>query len=272
MKHKCLAFFIVFLLFFTISSVISFYQLRQITTVKFIKLTLNQSGLYSNIGKIIDNTISTQSTNTEEEAYLKSILLNIDPIWAQSEIEKNVPLLIEYLNSQSDALNVNIDLTPLKSQVSDPSFSTLIPDQYKLTDSIKNPDVTFYKAKLIFKVFQYGFIVSLILSVLLILFLLLLGLPNWQAIFRTIGWAIVIPALVNLIFGFGWLILKEPLKNQVIGGFKPELVPYLNPVIHTLNNNIFTPSILLSFIILIIGFITVIISYFLKAPNLVKKL
>ncbi len=116
MKHKCLAAFIVFLLFFTISGIIGFYQVQKLTSPDFVIKTLNESGIYNNLdnlGEILSQSSEEQSP--QSKMYFRALTKNVDPNWVQSQVEVNLPLFIVYLSGKKPTLDVTFNLTRYKA-------------------------------------------------------------------------------------------------------------------------------------------------------------
>lgn len=120
MRHKCLASFIVFVLFFTISFLITFIQLKTVLTSDFVLRTLEDSKIYNNLSKIADGIFSESSddpkTPIETKILIKLVSQTVNPALIQNEVEKNVPLLFSYLESQTSNLDITFNLSSFKNE------------------------------------------------------------------------------------------------------------------------------------------------------------
>ena len=118
MKHKCLAAFIVFLLFLTISGIIGFYQVQKLTNPDFVIETLNESGIYNNLeglGDVLAQSDKEQSP--QSKIYFRALAKNVDPNWVQSQIEINLPLFTDYLSRKTPTFDVTFDLRKYKENL-----------------------------------------------------------------------------------------------------------------------------------------------------------
>jgi len=118
MKHKCLASFLVLLLFFSISGIIVFYQVQKLTSANFLIKILNESRIYNNIdsfGKIIEQ--GNQDQSPQSKIYFQALAKNIDPNWVKSQIEVNLPKFMDYLNSSNPNLDITFDLRKYKENL-----------------------------------------------------------------------------------------------------------------------------------------------------------
>lgn len=317
MRHKCLASLIVFILFFTISAVIGFWQTKKIASPDFVIKTLNESGIYNNLDTLGDLLAqSEKEQSTQAKVYFRALTGNINPTWVQGQVESNLPLFINYLLSNQPALNVVFDLREYKKtlpesfkealeetvkelpicsqgQVSEQnqdfpscipqgttpeqmaaqltpediqSLVNEIPDTYRLSEVIKNPEQTFGRAKLAFSLMNIGFIVLITISIILLGLLAILGRAYWPSIPRWIGLALALPAGLNLLLDGIWLFLQGSVQSEILKGFNPQFLPVIAPLVETLNRNLIRPGFLISGIIFGAGFILIILSYAIPHP------
>ncbi len=127
MRHKCLAAFIVFVLFFTIVLTIGFYEARLMANAKFINKALDDSGIYNNVNEFAELIVSDeQGLDFQLNILLKYFALNIDSSYLKSEVEKNSVSLFKYLNNETTQPNVVFDLRPLKTNMLS-NFSSKFP-------------------------------------------------------------------------------------------------------------------------------------------------
>jgi len=316
MKHKCLASFLVFLLFFTIAGIIGFYQVQKLSSANLLIKILNESGIYNNLdslGNILEQSNRDQSP--QSKIYFLALAKNIDPNWVRSQVEVNLPLLMDYLNSRNSNLDITFDLrkykenlpenfreaiaetasdlppcqegqpqtqdnfptclsagvTPeqISTQISAADIQSLVNevhDTYKLSEVVKNPDKTFSQAKLILKILNIGFIASVILSIIFLGLLAILGLSYWPAILRWIGFALALPAGLNLAMDGIWQLVQGSIQDQFIKGFNPDYLPIINPLIGSLSRNLLKPGFIISGIIFGVGLVLIIISYAIPHP------
>ena len=141
-----------------------------------------------------------------------------------------------------------------------------VPDTIQFTDLVKNPDQTFARAKISFQILRWGLILTIILSIIFLGILALMGLGYWPSILRWFGVALVIPAGANLLAVGLWQLLHLTIQNQILSGFNPQALPYVTPIIETLNNNFLKPATVFSSVIFILGLIMIILSYALSHP------
>lgn len=316
MKHKCLAVFIVFLLFFTISGIIGFYQVKKMINPQFVIINLNQSGIYNNLDILGDILAkSGKEQNPQSKMYFRALSKNIDPTWVQSHVEVNLPLFTNYLCKKTPTLDVVFDLTKYKenlpasfqeailetskelptceagqpqtqdnfptclphgttpeqisSQITAADIQSLvneIPDTYKLSDSIKNPEQTFRGAKLAFTILNIGFIALIVLSIILLGILALMGLSYWPAIPRWLGLALVLPAGLNLILDGVFSLVQTSVQSSALKGINPQYLPIVTPILETLNRNLMKPGFIISGLVFGVGLILIILSYAVPHP------
>ncbi|MCL5407279.1 MAG: hypothetical protein M1429_02175 [Patescibacteria group bacterium] len=315
MRHKCLAVFLVSILYFSISGLIMFAEVKDLAKASTLVKVLAQSGIYNKLPQYAQTLTSTQD-NPQSKALTQGIAQAIDPKFIQSEIEKNAGPFLAYLNGQQNVPNIGFDLRPFKAKLRTilpdimldeiknlpPCSSSIetqtneamptclpqgassdqlqaqlskanstqdlinqIPDTYGL-QQIKNPDQVFGRAKLAFKIINYGYWISLIVSVLMIIFLILLGLSWWPSILRWVGWGLFLPAASMLLFTFISLALPKILLGKYGSNLDPQIIQLTNPVIEALNQTTKTISLLYSGIITGIGFVLLILSYVLPHP------
>jgi len=272
MRHKCLASFIVFILYFSISGLIMFAEVKDLAKAKTLIKVLAQSGIYEKLPQYAETLVNSQN-DPQTKTLTLGIAQSIDPKFIQSEIEKNAEPFLAYLNGKQNLPNISFDLRSFKVKLqsklprdsSSQIFITQIPDTYGLAQ-IKNPDQIFGRAKLTFKVINYGYLVSLIVSILMIIFLVLLGLSWWPAILRWVGWGIFLPAFSMLVFTFISLAIPKILLGKYGTNLDPEIIKMINPVIEALNNATKTISLLYSGIISGLGFVLLFLSYILPHP------
>lgn len=315
MRHKCLAVFIVSILYLSISTLIMFAEVKDLTQAKTLTKVLSRSGIYEKLPQYIETALVGQD-DPQIKAFSKSIAQSLDPKFIQSEVEKNAEPMLSYLKGQQNIPNISFDLRPFKSQLratlpdimleeiknlpscgsstelktgeempnclpvgaspeqfqsellkadSTEDLINQIPDTYGL-QQIKNPDQVFAQAKLAFKIINYGYIVSLAFSVLMIVFLILLGLDWWPSIFRWVGWGLFLPGFSMLLFTFISLAIPKILLGKYGQNLDPEIIQMVNPVIEALNQATKSISLLYSGVITVLGFVLAILSYVLPHP------
>lgn len=115
MRHKCLAVFLVFLLYFTVTGIIVFWELRMITATDFLTKTFKEANVYQNIAKMA-NTLAAES-DFQTKVLMQYYAENMPPDYLQNEIEKNFQPFLTYLNGESAQPNVVFDLRPFKSRI-----------------------------------------------------------------------------------------------------------------------------------------------------------
>lgn len=113
MRHKCLAMFLVFLLYFSITGVMIFWELKVITTSTFLTKVFKEANVYQNIAKLT-NTLFSEN-NLQSKVIIQYYAENIPANYLQSELEKNLKPFLAYLNGETRELNVVFDLKPLKA-------------------------------------------------------------------------------------------------------------------------------------------------------------
>lgn len=320
MKHKCLAAFIVFLLFFTISGIIGFYQVQKISKPEFVIKVLNESGIYNNLdslGEIIAQ--SDEEQTPQSKMYFRALTKNVDPSLVKSQIEVNLPLFTDYLSSKTSTLDVTFDLKKYKAnlpasikeailetakelptcqgdqaptqddfptcipagttpeqiaaQISPANIQAMvdeIPDTYKLSEGIKNPNQTFYGARLGFTIMNIGFIALIVLTIIFLGLLALLGLSYWPSILRWIGLALVLPAGLNLLMDGIFLLVQSTVQTSGLKGVNAQYLPIVTPIFESLNRNLMKPGFLISGIIFGAGLILIILSYAIPHPSELK--
>ena len=116
MKHRCLASFIVFVLFFSILAVMGFGQVRLILRAKFVGNFLEKSNIYNNLGNI-GQQLSESSKDPQSKETILTITNSIDPAWLKKEINNNLTPFFDYLWGKNSNLNIVIDITPFKAKL-----------------------------------------------------------------------------------------------------------------------------------------------------------
>jgi len=313
-RHRCLASFIVFILFFTIYGFISFGVLRAVTTAKFLNSALASSNFYNNLQEFANSLAdSSGEQNFQGQIFIKLFGQLIEPADLRTQVEKNSTAFIEYLRNEKSTLGVSFDLRNLKNAVkiksgivlpsivteevkslpiceagqqpseeincipadkSQADFATelmenynpddilkMLPDQFVLSDYIKNPTQTFYGPRLFYIVIKIGFYVDLILTLIFIFFLILLGKSNPASIFRWAGAALMIPGAISLLEVF----LSKPLANlatqQIYAGMKHESIKFVSPLIDAISANSLQIALIYSGAVFFLGLILIIISF-----------
>ncbi len=161
----------------------------------------------------------------------------------------------------------------VSSQISAAEIQSLvneIPDTYKLSEGIKNPEKTFSGAKLGFTIMNIGSIILIVLTIILLGLLVILDLTYWPAMLRWAGLALVLPAGLNLLLDGIFFLTQTSIQNSVLKGVNPQFTPIVMPIIETLNRNLMKPGFLISGIIFAVGLILIILSYALPHPPEVK--
>lgn len=319
MKHKCLASFIVFLLFFSISGVIGFYQIKNITSAEFIKKTLSDSDIYKNIGNLVIESLKSQPKDPEmldrqNNFYIKALSKDIDPSWAKKEVEKGITSFVDYISEKKLSSDITFDLSDYKKNLPENfreafyeelktlsvcpageqpkqeipecipegttpeqiaslltqedinSFVNEVPDNLNLSETIKKSEQTFHRIKLAYKIIKYGFVASILLSIILLIILILIGLPSWSSIFRWTAVALLIPSGLNLLMDGIWFLIRPSIEQQLMSGLNSSIGPYLAPIISSLDKNLLLPGLYISGLIFIIGLVLLIISYIIPRP------
>ncbi|MEK7143127.1 MAG: hypothetical protein AAB785_02865 [Patescibacteria group bacterium] len=332
MRHKCLAALIVFVLFFSVSGFISFWEIRYLTKPEsnFLPKILDQSGFYGNLDELTASIFQNQSTqnNPQTEILTKLIASSLEPVYLKQQVEKNYQPFLSYLNRKTIKPEVVFDLRPFKNilrqnapekieNYTDEIIDKLpvceedivptdqkeqempaciprnttpdtykqqivknlspnellkdVPDQYNLATDLKDPEKTFFKTKIVFLIFKIGFWGNLILTLILIGCLYLLSRPWWRSFLGWTGWTLIFPSgsimLLNFFAGFMQKITADQL-NLVQN---KELILLLQPLLDKTTENTLALSYRLSGVILGLGIILVIISFFLPKPPPVPK-
>mgnify|MGYP001583357073 CR=1 FL=1 len=118
MRHKCLAVFLVFLLYFTITGVIVFAELKMITKADFLKKTVAQSDIFQNLPKMAHTLAATnKSTDLKSKVLLEYYAQSLPANYLQTEFDKNIKPFVDYLTGQAPKPNVTINLQPLKQSL-----------------------------------------------------------------------------------------------------------------------------------------------------------
>src|SRR3972149_9567875 len=119
MRHKCLAALIVFVLFFSVSGFISFWEIRYLTKPEsnFLPKILDQSGFYGNLDKLTTSIFKDmdQKSNPQTEILIKLISSSLEPIYLKQQVEKNYQPFLRYLNRKTAKPEVVFDLRPFKN-------------------------------------------------------------------------------------------------------------------------------------------------------------
>lgn len=313
MRHKCLAVFIVIILYFSVTSLIVLAEIRTLVKADTITTILAKSGIYGKLPQYAEAIFSTG--NLQTKILGRSISEALEPKFVQSEVEKDLGLFLKYLNGNGPVPNIGFDMVPIKTKLKTtipdvtleeiknlPScegdtsqdengiltcrptsasdaqlMATLnnanstqdlinqIPDTFGL-QQIKNPDQVFHRAILAFKIINYGFWISLIVSLLMIFFLVLLGRSWWPSILRWTGWGLFLPAVSMLLFTFISLAIPKILLVKYGSQIDPEVIKMINPVIDALNQASKSISLLYSGIITGLGFVLLLLSYVIPHP------
>lgn len=122
MKHPYFACLIVVLLFFTISAFLYAVQFKKLTSARVILETFDKSNVYNELPKMVDQAFKSPKSKVEEAIIFKAVSLAIEPKYLRTQVETNLPPFVDYLNSKTDTLNVNVDLRPFKN-----NFSMTVP-------------------------------------------------------------------------------------------------------------------------------------------------
>lgn len=118
MRHKCLAVFLVFLLYLTITGLMVFSELKMITKVDFLKKTVVQSDIFQNLPKMAHTLAATnKSTDLKSKVLLEYYAQSLPANYLQTEFDKNIKPFVDYLTGQSPKPNVTINLQPLKQSL-----------------------------------------------------------------------------------------------------------------------------------------------------------
>ncbi len=304
MKHRCLAIFIVFVLFFTILGFIIFAETRMILTAKFVGNFLNQSQIYNNIGRI-GQEIANATGDDNSKTLVLAVTQNIDPNWIKSVVNTNLSPLFDYFWNRTSKLNVVIDTTPFKnklpanfaSQIEEllrtmpqcpegpptnmdenapPCLSAAartnlqalaqMPNSINLADYVKNPDNSLGRTKASFTFIRFGFWFELILSIILMGILVLLGRGWWPSIPRWIGLALVLPSGVAILGDLLWKVSVSALQTQYLPTLSTTIRPIVAPIIAAFNAQTLLAGLILAGSLFFAGWIMIILSYALPHP------
>lgn len=318
MKHPVLGVFIIIFLFLSISVTLTGWQLKKTTSAKFIIKTLDQSGLYNNLPKLVDEAFSSSQNGSDAIAF-KIISTAVEPTYLKTQVEKNLPNFMAYLNGKRATPDVEIDFRPIKAAVGSKSLAELediisqamvalptctgsedtsngqiancrpetmdagtasasmaenlknnpllgaSPDTYNLAQNIADPDTYFANAKASFKVLNITFLVSLIISIVLLTLLFLMGLNPWQAGLRWTGYALMLPGAFHLVVSLVGKASINPGLTACASKVNPTTAALLKPVIAVFANNIFNISMFYAGILFFLGLVMIILSYIFHA-------
>ena len=270
MKHTCAAVFIVFLLFFSVSLFLYTGQLKKITSAGFLMKTFEQSGLYTNLPGIISESLKDSPNNAAVQALSNAV----DPTYFRTQIQTNLPPFIKYLNGKSKTLNVNLDLKPFKAAIlkqAPAEAVTSIPDNYTLNQESANANNVFRQAKRSFHVLNLAFLISGILSLLLIGVLVLMGKSFWPSILRWTGFALLLPAALQLIIVIIGKASLNPAIKACVAKASPTMANLLKPVIAVFANNIFNVTMLYAGIVFFISLVLIVLSYIFHSHKEVQS-
>ena len=123
MRYKCLAAFIVFVLFFSITGTIIFAQTRSMLSANFINQILKEANFYDSANQLLKTIATSDKSAVESKILLQSVGVSINPTNFQQEIEKNLPQIMNYLNNQGSLENISFDLRTFKN-----NFSNIVPN------------------------------------------------------------------------------------------------------------------------------------------------
>ncbi|HLB95659.1 MAG TPA: hypothetical protein VJK26_02010 [Patescibacteria group bacterium] len=317
MRHKCLASLLVFVLYFTISLFIGLAEIRTLLKTETILKTLSAAGIYESIPKYFELSMS-QSKETEPQAKIlgKAIADSIDPINLRTQVEKNLPPLLTYLNGRGELPDISLDLRIFKANLAAklpavfseeiinlpscegednlqnpdeipnclPTGTTAgqleqefqknnvsgdilknIPDTWGLRN-LKNPEQFFGRARLSFKILNYSYWGSLITSIILIGFLVLLGRSYWPSIPRWVGLSLFLPGVSALLMTIVSIALPSILLGNYGRNIDPEILKMLNPLVISFNQASQKIALLYSGVITGLGFVLILLSYILPHP------
>lgn len=135
MRHKCLAAFIVFLLFFSLSFLIGFAQVKLILNSRAVLKILDEAHLYDNLAQIgqeiAKSTAQSEDKNTLSQIMIRAASQSFDPVWLRGQAQKNLPLIFDYVEGKTAAVAISIPLADFKK--------ALLPNLEAATkDEIKN--------------------------------------------------------------------------------------------------------------------------------------
>lgn len=269
MRHKCLASFLVFALYFSISGFIMFAEIKHLTQAQTITTILSQADVYHKLPQYFEATL-VRSRDEQSKRLTQELIQSLEPAMLQAEVEKNIGPFMDYLNSRGGLPNIFVDLAVFKKNLTQkqgfpPEALKEIPDSYSLSQ-IANPEQVFGRAKLAFKILNSGYWTLLVLSIVLLICLALLGLSYWPAIPRWVGLGLILPGATMLLLTLISLVLPQILMGQFGKGLDPEIVEMLNPVILAFNHASQKISLLYSGIIAGVGFVLILLSYIIPHP------
>lgn len=304
MRHRCLASFIVFVLFFSILGFIGFAETRMILTAKFVGNFLNQSQVYNNIGKI-GQEIANSTNDENSKTLILIVSRDVDPNWIKEVVNTNLSPLFDYFWGRTSQLNVVIDTTGFKKKLpsdfvaqieellrkmpecpvgtptsmdenAPPCLSASartnlqalaqLPNSINLADYIKNPDNSLARTKASFTFLRFGFWFELFLSLILIGCLILLGRSWWPSVLRWVGLALVLPSGVAILGDLLWKLSVSSLQSQYLPTLSPTVRPIVAPIIAAFNAQTLFAGLILAGSLFFAGLIMIILSYALPHP------
>lgn len=120
MRHKWLAGLIAFfLLYFSLTFLLMFLELKIISQPENLINIFNQAKIYQNINQVPEIIFGDLKTNEKMDLQTK-ILINsisqaVDAKDLQNQVEKNLPLFLNYLNGRGTLNGISFDLSNLKT-------------------------------------------------------------------------------------------------------------------------------------------------------------
>jgi hypothetical protein len=150
-------------------------------------------------------------------------------------------------------------------------FLSQVPDSYTFQQSIPNPNAYFSNAKRSFRVLNITFLITSILTLILIGILSLMGKSDWPSIFRWTGFAFILPSGLQLIVVVIGKASLNPLISACVAKASPTMANLLKPVIAVFANNIFNIIMLYAGIAFFVGLVMIVLSYIFHSHKETKN-
>ena len=174
-------------------------------------------------------------------------------------------------NCRPASMDPTTSASSMASTFKSNSFVGEVPDDYTFQQNIQNPDAYFSSAKRSFRILNIAFLVSLILSFILIGILVLMGKSVWPSILRFLGFALVLPSGLQLIIVVIGKASLNPLISACVAKASPSMANLLKPVISVFANNIFNVTLLYAGIVFFVGLMMIILSYIFHSHKEAKN-
>lgn len=171
----------------------------------------------------------------------------------------------EKITCQSPSLSSSALTESVQSSSPDEALKN-IPDSYNLMDLAKGQTNNFSTIRAVFKIMEYGFWITLALSLLLILCLMLLAWGDWPAILRWVGLSLTLPGGVILILNSLGRLSTTLLKNYT-SGINAQTMQTVTPILENINRSLINNALIMGGAIFGLGIILIIISHVLPKPT-----